>query len=192
MGAPGVGKSSLIKTLLTRYHSYGLRMIQIPREDLYLLPDITDDIHDHSHHFIIYCDDLSCDDTQSDYRMLKSTMEGSLEKPPANVLIYATSNQRHTMPEQASDNLNTRYEDGIHSAEDAMDRRLALADRFGLSLSFTPMTRETYLAIVDNLFKSVNVDKEQLHEEALRFALQRGGHSGRTARHFLNHYQIYL
>ena len=191
-GARGVGKSSLIKTLLTRYHRVGLRLIQIPKEDLHLLPDITDDISDHNQHFIIYCDDLSFDEGQSEYRMLKSTMEGTLEKPPANVLIYATSNRRHLMPEHMADNLNTQPADSSHHVAEAIDERLSLADRFGLSLSFSPMTEETYLTIVDNLFRRVKVDKQQLHEEAVRFAMQRGGHSGRTARHFLNHYHIYL
>ncbi len=190
-GARGVGKSSLIKTLLTRYHSYGLRIIEIPKGDLHLLPDITDDLRDHHHHFIIYCDDMTFDEGQSEYCLLKSTMEGALEPPPANVLIYATSNRRHLMPEQMADNLNRRHDDPP-ARENGQEVYLSLADRFGLSLSFTPMDREIYLAIVDNLFKGKAVEKEALHEEAIRFAMQRGGHSGRTARHFLNHYQMYL
>ncbi|MGB0846640.1 MAG: ATP-binding protein [Thiolinea sp.] len=191
-GARGVGKSSLMKTLLTRYHSYGLRMIQTPREDLHVLPDIIDDIHDHNHHFIIYCDDLLFDEGQSEYRMLKGVMEGTLETPPSNVLVYATSNRQQLMPGQMADNLNISHVNGAERSAETIDECLSLADHFGLSLSFEPMTGEAYLTIVDNLFKRVKVDQEQLHEEAMRFAMQRGGPSGRTARHFLNHYQIYL
>ena len=99
-GARGVGKSSLIKALLTRYHTYGLRMIQIPKEDLHLLVDITDEIVDSHHRFIIYCDDLTFEESNGEYRMLKSTMEGTLEKPPANVLIYGTSVCRRLTPAQ--------------------------------------------------------------------------------------------
>ncbi len=189
-GARGVGKSSLIKTLLTRYHTYGLRIIQISRDDLPVLPDITDDIHDHNHHFIIYCDDLNFDDSQGQYRVLKSTMEGTLEKPPANVLIYATSNRQHLLPETMADNLNNSTDK--EEVFDGQNKHSSLADSFGLSLSFNTMPQETYLSIVDTLFKGKNIDQESLHEEAIRFAMQRGGHSGRTARHFLNHYQMYL
>ncbi|MEN9501267.1 MAG: hypothetical protein RI964_552 [Pseudomonadota bacterium] len=187
-GARGVGKSSLIKAVLTRYHTYGLRMIQIGKDDLHLLVDITDEIADSSHHrFIIYCDDLTFEEGSGEYRMLKSTMEGTLEKPPENVLIYATSNRRHLMPEKMSENLATSLIDGeIHPGE-AIEDKLSLADRFGLSLSFRPMNRETYLNIVDKLFKGRVQDSELLHQEALNFATQRGGHSGRTARHFFNH-----
>jgi predicted AAA+ superfamily ATPase len=119
--------------------------------------------------------------------MLKSTMEGTLEKPPANVLIYATSNRRHMMPERMSENLATSMVDGeIHPAE-AIEDKLSLADRFGLSLSFRPMGKDTYLNIVDTLFKGRVQDSELLHQEALAFAITRGGQSGRTARHFFNH-----
>jgi len=192
-GSRGSGKSSLIKTLVTRYHRNGLRLIQIPKNDLHLLPDITDDIREHhrNHHFIIYCDDLSFDKGQDEYRLLKSTMEGTLEKPPSNVLLYVTSNRRHLMPEYMSDNLHPEANNENQSAE-ALDERLSMADRFGLALSFPPMTEETYLTIVDDLFANIKIDEQQLHEEAIRFAMQRGGHSGRTARHFLNHYHIYL
>ncbi|HPQ94232.1 MAG: ATP-binding protein [Thiothrix sp.] len=191
-GARGVGKSSLIKTLLSKYGSFGLRMIQLPKSDLHLLPDITDDIHDHHHHFIIYCDDLSFDEGPGEYRLLKSTMEGTLEKPPENVLLYATSNLRHLMPEQAADNLNALHAEGETQPAETIEERLSLADRFGLSLSFAPMSQETYLTIVDKLFRDKKVDKTKLHEEAIRFAMQRGGHSGRTARHFLIQYLMYV
>lgn len=192
-GARGVGKSSLIKAVLSRYHTYGLRMIQISKDDLGVLVDITDEIVDSSHHrFIIYIDDLTFEEGSGEYRQLKSTMEGTLEKPPENVLIYATSNRRHLMPERMSDNLATTYVDGeIHPGE-AVEDKLSLADRFGLSLPFRPMNKDIYLDIVDKLFKGRVQDKELMHQEALAFAIERGGTSGRTARHFFNHCQTGL
>lgn len=191
-GARGVGKSSLIKTLLTRYHNYGLRMIQISRDDLHLLPDITDDIADNHQHFIIYCDDLTFETGHNEHRMLKSIMEGTLEQPSNNVLIYATSNRRHLLPQYMADNMSVLGESVPTPDTESLEEYLSLADRFGLSLAFESMSRETYLSIVDRLFKGKKVDREALHAEAERFAMQRGGHSGRMARHFLNHYQMYL
>lgn len=191
-GARGGGKSSLIKAVLSRYHNYGLRMIQIPKNDLHLLLDITDDLHDNQHKFIIYCDDLSFDEGQGEYRLLKTMMEGNLEKPPSNVLIYATSNRRHLMPEKMSDNQSPQTIDGEIHPNEAIEEVLSLADRFGMSLSFSPMSREAYLHIVDDLFKNYSMDQETLHQDAIRFATERGGHSGRTARHFFNHSMMYL
>ncbi|MFN3786022.1 MAG: ATP-binding protein [Thiothrix sp.] len=191
-GARGGGKSSLIKAVLTRYHTYGLRMIQISKDDLSVLVDITDEIVDTQHRFIIYIDDLTFEEGSGEYRQLKITMEGTLEKPPENVLIYATSNRRHLMPERMADNHATVYENGeIHPSEAAEDK-LSLADRFGLSLPFRPMSQEVYLDIVDKLFKGRVQDKELMHQEALAFAIARGGTSGRTARHFFNHCQTGL
>lgn len=190
-GARGVGKTTLIKTLLTRYHTYGLRIIEIPKADLHLLPDITDDLREHHHHFILYCDDLTFEEGQTEYRLLKSTMEGALETPPTNVLVYATSNRHALLPAQMAANLNRDLRSEQAQAE-ADHEYLSLADYFGLSLSFAPMDKDTYLAIVDQLFKGKTIDRSALHEEALRFAADRGGYSGRTARHFLTHYQIYM
>lgn len=189
-GARGVGKTSLIKTLLTRYHSYGLRIIEIPKADLHLLPDITDDLREHHHHFILYCDDLTFEEGQREYSLLKSTMEGALETPPTNVLIYATSNRRSLLPAQFAANFNRDLRTDLAQSE--IDAEFSLADRFGLSLSFEVMDKEIYLAIIDQLFKGKQVDRNALHEEALSFAGERGGYSGRTARHFLTHYQIYM
>ena len=196
-GTSGVGKSSLIKTLLPRYQKYGLRIIQIPNDDLQVLPDIVDDIHDHNHHFVIYCDDLRVSKDKAEYRALKDITEGTLESSPTNVLVYATSGSQQLMSEQMADNLNLNQVINKDSPAEtdkngSFDELSSFADYFGLFLSFEPMTEETYLTVVDNLFKRVKVDREQLHEEAMRFAMQRGGPSGRTARHFLNHYQIYL
>ncbi len=192
-GAQGVGKSSLIKTLITRYHTYGLRLIQIPREDLNILLDLMDEVQDYSQHFIIYCDDIGFKQSECGYHVLKSALEGTLEKLPKNVLIYATSNRQDLIPESMADNVN------VSEAMPPLQPRTSnfsecqlLVDRFGLSLAFNPMERETYLAIVDRLFQGKNIDRKMLHEEAMHFAAKRSGHSGRTARHFFNHYQMYL
>ena len=180
-GAHGVGKSSLIKAVLSRYHTYGLRMIQISKDDLGVLVDITDEIVDSHYRFIIYCDDLDFDETKGEYRMLKSTLEGTLEKPPEKVLIYATSNWPKSTLEQM---LKGEIPD-----DPAVENKRLLADRFGLSLPFHPMNKDTYLEIVDKLFKGRVQDAELLHQEASAFATERGGQSGRTARHFFNHCQ---
>jgi len=137
-GAGGVGKSSLIKTLLTRYHSYGLRLIQIPREDLQVLPDIIDDIYDHNYHFVVYCDDLLFGDNQNEYRTLKDVTEGTLELPAANVLVYATSGNQQGMPEQLADNLNLSQANGEENPAETLNECLSLVDYFGLFLSFEP------------------------------------------------------
>ena len=179
-GASGVGKSSLIKAVLTRYHTYGLRMIQISKDDLSVLVDITDEIVDSHHRFIIYCDDLDFDEGKSEYRLLKSILEGTLEKPPENVLIYATSNCRLPIEQVLN---------GEPSSDTAVANKRQLADRFGLSLPFHPMNKDIYLEIVDKLFKGRVQDPELLHQEATTFATTRGGQSGRTARHFFNHCQ---
>ncbi len=185
-GARGVGKSSLIKAVLTRYHTYGLRMIQISKDDLGVLVDITDEIMDSNHRFIIYCDDLTFDEASGDYRTLKSIMEGTLEKPPENVLIYATSNCRSSVLQERSSGRAAPAKD--NNTED----KRQLVDRFGLSLPFHPMNQDTYLEIVDKLFKGRVQDAELLHQEASAFASERGGNSGRTARHFFNHCQTGL
>ncbi len=189
-GAQGVGKTALIKTLLTRYHSYGLRIIEIPKTDLHLLPDIIDDLREHHHHFILYCDDLTFERDQPDYRLLKIAMEGALETPPPNVLIYATSSHRGLLPAQMAANFNRDLHASLIHREAEDD--YSLAGWFGLSLSFEAMDKEIYLAIIDQLFKGKPIDRSALHEEALSFANDRGGYSGRTARHFLTHYQIYM
>ena len=175
-----LGAGALIKAVLTRYHTYGLRMIQISKDDLSVLVDITDEIVDSHHRFIIYCDDLDFDEGKSEYRLLKSILEGTLEKPPENVLIYATSNCRLPIEQVLN---------GEPSSDTAVANKRQLADRFGLSLPFHPMNKDIYLEIVDKLFKGRVQDPELLHQEATTFATTRGGQSGRTARHFFNHCQ---
>lgn len=185
-GARGTGKSSLIKALLNRYHGKGLRMIEMDKSDLINLPEIVDDICDLNYRFVIYCDDLSFDAGESGYKALKSVLEGSLELPPENVRVYATSNRRHLMPELMSDNLKSESRNGeIHPAE-AIEEQVSLADRFGLQLSFYPFSQDVYLQTVDVLFPNVT-DRKSLHKEAIRFATSKGVRNGRTAQQFYRH-----
>lgn len=189
-GSRGTGKSSLIKALLNEMAEKGLRMIQIDKSDLAFLPDILDslELEDEQFRFIIFCDDLSFEAGETSYKPLKSLLEGGLELPPSNVLLYATSNRRHLLPEQQSENQLSHLVDGeIHHA-DSLEDKLALSDRFGLTLSFYPANWESYLDIVDSLFSDVDVDKQQLHEAARSYAMGRGSHSGRTAKQFYLYY----
>lgn len=182
-GSRGTGKSSLIKALLNRYRDRGLRMIEVDKDDLVNLPEIVDDICDLSYRFVIFCDDLSFDVGESGYKALKSVLEGSLELPPENVRVYATSNRRHLMPEFMSDNLKSEMHDGeLHPAE-AIEEQVSLADRFGLQLSFYPFSQDVYLQAVDALFPDA-ADREELHREAIRFATAKGVRNGRTAQQF--------
>jgi uncharacterized protein len=185
-GARGTGKSSLIKALLNSYKDKGLRLIEVDKQDLVYLPEIVDDIRDLPQRFIIYCDDLSFEANDSHYKSLKSVLEGSVELPPDNVLVYATSNRRHLMPEQMRDNLDTRLVDGEVHYSDTVEEKISLSDRFGLQLAFYPQSSETYLTIVDSLFSGLPVDRKALHKAALDFAHQRASKSGRTARQFYN------
>jgi uncharacterized protein len=185
-GARGTGKSSLIKALLNAYKDQDLRLIEVDKQDLVCLPDIVDDIRELPQRFIIYCDDLSFEADDSHYKSLKSVLEGSIELPPNNVLVYATSNRRHLLPEQMKDNLDTRLVDGEVHYSDTVEEKISLSDRFGLRLAFYPQSTETYLAIVDSLFADLSNDRESFHKAALDFAHQRASKSGRTAKQFYN------
>lgn len=189
-GARGTGKSSLIKALLNEYHDRGLRIIEVDKQDLIYLPEIVDDIRDQMHRFIIYCDDLSFETGESEYKALKSVLEGSIESPPENVLLYATSNRRHLLPEQMRDNLDTKLVDGEVHYSDAIEERISLSDRFGLWLSFYPQKTDAYLAMVDLHFAAFEGDREALHQAALDFARLRAAKSGRTAKQFYNAYTL--
>lgn len=185
-GARGTGKSSLIKALLNRYKTQGLRIIEVDKQDLVYLPEIVDEIRTQPQRFIIYCDDLSFEASDQQYKALKSVLEGSIELPPENVLVYATSNRRHLLPEQMRDNLDTRLVDGEVHYSDTIEERISLSDRFGLRLAFYPPSTENYLEIVDKLFAGAPSDLENLHKIALDFAHQHASKSGRTAKQFFN------
>lgn len=186
-GGRGTGKSSLIKALLNTYASQGLRMVEVEVSDLRDLPEILDAIENEPFRFVIFCDDVGFSEGDGSYRHLKSVLEGSLELPPPNVRFYATANRRHLMPERMSDNAASQMVEGELHPSETIEDKISLADRFGLNLSFYPMNQEQYLAIVDQLFGGVK-DRQALHLRAARFATERGGRSGRTARQFFNQY----
>lgn len=186
-GSRGTGKSSLIRALLDRYHNEKLRIIEIPRESLSYLPEISDELRLLPYRFIIFCDDLSFEAGENGYKGLKSIMEGSLETPPDNIKVYATSNRRHLVPEYMSDNQQaTVGERGELHLSDSVEERISLADRFGLSLSFYQGNLNDYLVLVDSYFEDYEGDKTQLTQEARRFAQARASYSGRTAKQFYN------
>ncbi len=189
-GARGTGKSSLVKAALNTYHQQNLRVIEIPKDDLIYLTDITDDIRDLGHRFIIFCDDLSFEEGETSFKELKSTLQGSIEKPPGNVLVVATSNRRHLIPEQMKDNEQSHFVNGEIHHVDTIEEKMSLSDRFGLSLSFYPPSQQEYFDIIDMLFAdSPVVDKQRLHVLADRFARERGNRSGRIAQQFFNQYE---
>ena len=154
-GARGTGKSSLVKATLNSYHEQGLRVIEIPKDELKWLIDITDEIRKLDFRFIIFCDDLSFEEGETSYKELKSTLQGSIEKPPENVMVVATSNRRHLIPEQMKDNEQSEIVNGEIHHSDTTEEKMSLSDRFGLALSFYPITQDEYFAIVDMLFSGI-------------------------------------
>ena len=186
-GSRGTGKSSIVKALLNAYAPRGLRVIEVDKDDLHDLPEIVDDIRERCQRFIIYCDDLSFEDGENQYKHLKSVLEGSLELPPENVRIYATSNRRHLLPEYMKDNAQSQVVGREIHHGDAVEEKISLADRFGLGLSFYPISEPQFFEIVDHLFGEV-ADREQLHIRARRFSIEKGVRSGRTARQFYNQF----
>ena len=187
-GARGTGKSSLIKAVLNQYKSDGLRLIQVYKEDLAHLPEIVDEIRELPQRFIIYCDDFSFEVNENSYVGLKTILEGSIEEPPDNVLIYATSNRRHLLPETMQDNLDSKVIDGELHYADAIEEKISLSDRFGLWLSFYQPNLEGYLKIVDSYFPDYSGDRSALYEAARMFSMVRASRSGRTAKQFYNNY----
>lgn len=190
-GARGTGKSSLIKAILNEYKDKGLRLIEIDRNDLDDLIEISDLIREKPYKFIIFCDDLSFEEGEKGYKGLKRILEGSIEAPPSNIKIYATSNRRHLITEYHSDNEGTKVGNNgeIHYG-DSVEEKISLSDRFGLWLSFYHGDQNAYLEVIDSYFKNYNVNKDELHKEALRFAQQRASKSARTAKQFFNTYFV--
>lgn len=187
-GARGTGKSALVKALLNNYKGRGLRLIQVDKDDLIDLPDIVDEIREQPFHYIIFCDDLSFESGENSYKPLKTVLEGSIEAAPANILLYATSNRRHLVPEQLRDNLDTQVTEREIHYGDAVEEKISLSDRFGLWVSFHAIGIQEYLAIVDSYFSNYKGDREELHNAAKLFAMTRGSRSGRTAKQFYNTY----
>ncbi|NLJ63098.1 MAG: ATP-binding protein [Alcaligenaceae bacterium] len=187
-GARGTGKSSLVKAMLNQFADQGLRLIEIDKDDMGDLPDIIELIADRPERFIIFSDDLSFEDGESGYKALKSVLDGSVAAPSDNVLIYATSNRRHLMPEYAAENLQTTTPatGELHYGE-AVEEKVSLSERFGIWLSFYQFKQDDYLDIVYYWLKTLGYPAERVEEarrEALQWALHRGSRSGRVAQQF--------
>lgn len=184
-GARGTGKSSLVKALLDRHAARGLRLVEVDREELTQLPDIIDRVAASSRRFIVYCDDLAFDDSESGYRTLKAVLDGSIAAPGDNLLVYATSNRRHLMPEYQDDNLPLIRGGEIHPRE-AVEERISLSERFGLWVSFHAFDQDEYLAIAGHWLARLGCDEppDEWRSEALRWALARGARNGRVAAQF--------
>ena len=187
-GARGTGKSSLIKACLNQFAGDGLRLIEVDKADLAELTDIVDLVAGRPERFIIFCDDLSFEEGESGYKALKVALDGSISAQSDNVLIYATSNRRHLMPERMSDNAGYTSDDNgdLHPGE-TVEEKISLSERFGLWLSFYPFKQDDYLDIVAHWLGTFGCDAAQIaaaRAEALRWALQRGSRSGRVAWQF--------
>ncbi|GAB4373194.1 MAG: ATP-binding protein [Deltaproteobacteria bacterium] len=182
-GERGSGKSSCVKGLLPRFAERGLRLVEVAREDLGSLSSIVAPLRGLPYRFLLFVDDLSFGEGE-DFRALKSLLDGGVEERPENVRVYATSNRRHLLPEPMSDNTG---EAEIHP-EEAVAEKLGLADRFGISIGFPRFDQRAYLDAVEHYARrmGLSLSRERLHEEANRFAMERGHRSGRTARQFID------
>lgn len=194
-GSRGTGKSSLVHALLNRYAGDGLRLVEVSKHDLAALPRIVRGLREQPYRFVLFCDDLSFEADDASYKELKSALEGSMFKTSGNVLIYATSNRRHLLPEYASDNQDTVVRDGELHESEAVEEKISLSDRFGLWLSFYPFRQDAYLDVVAHWVGRL-ADRhgleftwnDEVRAAALRWALARGVRSGRTAQHFARHW----
>lgn len=190
-GARGTGKSSLIRALLAEYAEEGLRLIEIDKSDLLHLPALVREIGGEPWRFLLFCDDLAFEADDSAYKSLKTVLDGTVEAAPENLLLYATSNRRHLLPEQRSDNLGASMVDGELHPGEAIEEKIALSDRFGLWVSFYPFTQEHYLDVVQHWLAELASEhqlewqwSESLKQQALRWALSRGNRNGRCAYQF--------
>ena len=186
-GARGTGKSSLVKAMLAKYASKGLRLIEVDKAGLAYLPELFDQLPDGPQRFILFCDDLSFGSDEPGYPALKAALDGSLSTPSDNVLIYATSNRRHLMPEYMAENLEAQHIGGeVHTGE-ATEEKVSLSERFGLWISFYPMGQDEYLAIAAHWAKALGAkdcQSESFSRAALQWSLARGARSGRVAHQF--------
>jgi predicted AAA+ superfamily ATPase len=191
-GARGTGKSSLIKACLNEFSSQGLRLIEVDKADLVDLPDLVDLVAARPERFIVFCDDLSFDEGEPGYKALKSILDGSVAQASENVLVYATSNRRHLLPEYMKENLTyTHTDDGeVHPGE-VIEEKISLSERFGLWISFYPFSQKEYLAIVHQWLRHFGLPEPAIAAsgpEALVWALERGSRSGRVAYQFARDY----
>jgi uncharacterized protein len=190
-GSRGTGKSSLVKAMLAKYGGKGLRLIEVDKADLVDLPDIVDQVAHRPERFIVFCDDLSFDADEPGYKALKVMLDGTIAASSSNILIYATSNRRHLLPEYFSENLETRHVgEEVHPGE-SVEEKISLSERFGLWISFYPFAQDDYLAAVEQWLAfhgatpaSDARSRELMHRDAIQFALQRGSRSGRVAWQF--------
>ena len=187
-GARGTGKSSLIKACLNEFAPQGLRLIEVDKSDLVDLPDLVDLVSERPERFVIFCDDLSFDEGELGYKALKSMLDGSVAAASDNVLIYATSNRRHLLPEQMKDNLAAKMDENgeLHPGE-AIEEKVSLSERFGLWVSFYPFSQQEYLEICAQWLRYYRLDEAQIaaaRQPALVWALERGSRSGRVAFQF--------
>ncbi|ATA52972.1 hypothetical protein D3C87_677540 [compost metagenome] len=191
-GARGTGKSSLIRACLQAYAPQGLRLIEVDKAELTDLPDIVEVVSQRPEKFIVFSDDLSFDEGEPGYKALKSILDGSIAASTPNVLIYATSNRRHLLPEYMKDNLTYKHTDDgeVHPGE-VIEEKISLSERFGLWVSFYPFSQNEYLTIVGQWLSSFGVDDAAIaaaRPEALVWALERGSRSGRVAYQFARDY----
>jgi len=194
-GSRGTGKSSLVKAMLVKYAARGLRLIEVDKGDLVDLPEIAEAVASRRERFIVFCDDLSFDAGDPGYKALKVMLDGTIAAASANMLIYATSNRRHLMPEYFSENLETKHVgEEVHPGE-SVEEKISLSERFGLWISFYPFSQDDFLAAVSSWLDALGVapakserDRESRKREALQFALQRGSRSGRVAWQFARGY----
>jgi len=191
-GARGTGKSSLIKACLNEYAARGLRLIEVDKTDLVDLPDLVDLVASRHERFIVFCDDLSFDEGEPGYKALKSVLDGSVAQASDNLLIYATSNRRHLLPEYMKENLSYQHtEDGeVHPGE-VVEEKISLSERFGLWISFYPFTQAEYLAIAAQWLRHFGASEAAIaaaRQESLVWALERGSRSGRVAQQFARDY----
>ena len=185
-GPRGTGKSTLIKAVLNEHAAGGLRLIEVDKTDLMDLPEIVDGLYERPERFILFCDDLSFEAGEAGYKALKAILDGSISTAPDNVLVYATSNRRHLLPEMMAENLDTRIVDGeLHHGE-AVEEKVSLSERFGLWLSFHPFSQDDYLSIVAYWLAQLGGGEldETARKQALQWALTRGSRSGRVAFQF--------
>ncbi|MBD9481581.1 ATP-binding protein [Pseudomonas sp. PDM14] len=190
-GSRGTGKSSLVRALLAEHAKSGLRLIEIERDHLADLPRVVELLSGLPQRFVLFCDDLSFESGEGDYRVLKSVLDGSLERAPDNVLLYATSNRRHLVPEKESDNENWKHVEGELHPSEAVEDKIALSDRFGLWLSFYPFTQDHFLAVVRHWITVIAEQaglewqwSNELEILAVRWATGRGNRNGRCAYQF--------
>lgn len=185
-GARGTGKSSLVKAMLNKYAASGLRLIEVEKHDLTDLHDIVEQIHQRPERFILYCDDLSFESGEPGYKALKVVLDGSIATASENVLVYATSNRRHLMPEFMQDNLETRHTGGEIHPNESVEEKISLSERFGLWLSFYPFNQDQYLDIVSQWLTHFGIEEmlPPVRKAALQWALGRGSRSGRVAWQF--------